>query len=82
MRVEEVRGAMKTHREEVKKAVYAGSTPDIGMSKVITTGMMSTAPVTSGKRTNGTDAHFWIPEANTEVRVFWVGIMEQWNITR
>ena len=58
----------------MKKAVYAGSTPDIDMCEVAKTDMLSTTPVTSSKRTRGTDAHFWIPRANTEVRVFWAGI--------
>ena len=74
VRAEDVKEVMKAHREEVKKAVYAGSTPDIDMSEVATTDMMNTTPVTSSKRTRGTDAHFWIPKANTEVRVFWAGI--------
>ena len=74
IRVEDVKEVMKAHREEVKKAVYAGSTPDIDMSEVANTDMVNTTPVTSSKRTRGTDAHFWIPKANTEVRVFWAGI--------
>ena len=74
VRAEDVKEVMKAHREEVKKAVYAGSTPDIDMSEVATTDMMNTTPVTSSKRTRGTDAHFWVPKANTEVRVFWAGI--------
>ena len=65
---------MEAHRDIVKKAVYAGSTPDIDTSMVPTTDMMNTTPVTSSKRTKGTNAHFWIPEANIEVRVFWAGV--------
>ena len=64
--VENVREMMKAHREEVKKAVYAGSTPDIDMSEVAKTDMVNTTPVTSSKRTRGTDAHFWIPKAKTD----------------
>ena len=74
VRVEDVKEVMKAHREEVKNAVYAGSTPDIDMSEVATTDMVNTTPVTSSKRTRGTDAHFWIPKANTKVRVLWAGI--------
>ena len=74
VRAEDVKGVMRAHREEVKKAVYAGSTPEIDMGEVPTTDMVNTTPMTSSKRTRGTDAHFWIPKANTEVRVFWAGV--------
>ena len=74
VRKEDVKEVMKAHREQVKKAMYAGSTPDIDMGEVTTTDMVDTTPVTSSKRTRGTDAHFWIPKANTEVRVFWAGV--------
>ena len=57
---------MKAHREEVKKAVYAGSTPDIDTSEVANTDMVNTTPVTSSKRKRGTGAHFWIPKDNIE----------------
>jgi hypothetical protein len=73
VRVEDVKEVMKAHTEQVKKAMYAGSTPDIDMGEVTTTDMVNTAPMTSSKRTRGTDAHFWISKANTEVRVFWAG---------
>ena len=66
MRVEDVKEVMKAHREEVKKAIYAGSPPDIDTSEMATTDMVYTTPVTSSKRTRGTDAHFWIPKANTD----------------
>lgn len=60
MRVEEVKEVTNTHREEVKKAVYAGLTPDIDVGKVTTTDnvVMNTTPMTSNKRTKGTGAHF------------------------
>ena len=53
---------MKAHREQVKEAMYADATPDIEMGEVTTTDMVNTTPMTSGKRTRGTDAHFWIPK--------------------
>ena len=62
IRVEDVKEVVKAHREEVEKAVYAGSAPDIDMSEVAKIDMMNTTPVTSSKRTRGTDAHFWIPK--------------------
>ena len=71
--MEDVKEVMRAHKEEVKKAVCAGSTPDIDMGEVTTTDMVNTTPVTCGKRTRGTDAHFWNPKANTEVRGFWAG---------
>ena len=81
VRVEDVKEVMKAHREGVQKAIYAGSTPDIDMREVAKTDTISKTPVTSSKRTRGTDAHFWIPRANTEVRVFWAGIegAEEYN---
>ena len=39
-RVEDVKEAMKVHMEEMKKGVYAGSTPDIDMSEVANTGFI------------------------------------------
>jgi hypothetical protein len=49
VRVEDVKEVMNAHtcREEVKKAEYAGSAPDIDMSEVATTDMVNTTPVTS-----------------------------------
>ena len=44
IRVEDVKGVMKAHREEVKEAVNAGSTPDIDMSEVASTDMVNTTP--------------------------------------
>ena len=58
VRAEDVKEVMKSHRDIVKKAIYAGSTPDIDVSKVPTTDIMTTTPVTSNKRTKGTNAHF------------------------
>ena len=49
----DVKEVMEAHRDIVKKAVYAGSTPDIDMSKVATTDMVNTTPVTFSKRTRG-----------------------------
>ena len=40
------------------------------MGEVATSDMVNITPVTSSKRTRGTDAHVEIPKANTEVRVF------------
>ena len=39
--------------------------------------MADTVPVLSNKRTRNEDAHFWIPEKGTSVRVFWSGIGER-----
>ena len=49
VRAEEVKEVMKAHRDTMKKAVYAGSTPDIDVSDVATTDMMNTTVVTSNK---------------------------------
>ena len=74
VRVKDVKEVMKAHREQVKNAVYAGSIPGIDAGEMTTTDMANTTPVTSSKRTRGIDAHFWIPKANTEVRVFWAKV--------
>ena len=57
IRVEDVKGMMKAHREEVKKAIYEGSTADIDTSEVANADIMRTAPVTSSKRTRETETH-------------------------
>ena len=74
VRAEDVKEVMKAHRDIVKEAAHAGSTPDIDVSKVTTTDTMNTTPVTSNKRMKGTNAHFWILETDTEVRVFLAGV--------
>ena len=61
------------HRDIIKRAKYAGSTLDIDTSGTNTTEMVNTTPMTSGKRTRGTRAHFWIPKSRTSVRVSWAG---------
>jgi hypothetical protein len=48
------------HRDIIKKAVMAGTTPNIDMGHSQLVAMADTVPVLSGiKWTKGTDAHFW-----------------------
>ena len=62
------------HRKIIKRAVMAGSTPNIDMGLAPLVNMMDTVPVLSSKRTRGEDAHFWVPRKGTSVRIFWSGI--------
>ena len=62
------------HRNIIKKAVMAGTTPNIDMGHAPLVTMADTVPVLSSKRTRNEDAHFWIPKKGTSVRVFWSGI--------
>ena len=62
------------HKKIIKRAVMAGSTPNIDMGLAPLVNMIDTVPVLSSKRTRGEDAHFWVPRKGTSVRVFWSGI--------
>ena len=57
------------HRGIMKRARYAGSTPDMDTSGDNTTDMIHTTPMQSAKRTNR--AFYWVPRKGTQVRVFW-----------
>ena len=62
------------HRDIIKKAIMAGTTPNIDMGHAPLVNMSDTIPVLSSKRTRGKDAHFWVPRKGTSVRIFWSGI--------
>ena len=62
------------HRDIIKKAIMAGTNPNIDMGHAPLVNMLDTVPVLSSKRTKGEDAHFWVPGRGTSVRVFWSGI--------
>ena len=55
------KAVVAAHRETVSRARKAGSTPDIDTSHAMLVDMIETVQVLSGKRTRGTDAHFWVP---------------------
>ena len=62
------------HKGVLSRARKVGSTPDIDTSHAMLVDMVDTVPVLSGKRTRGTDAHFWVPVKGAQVRVFWAGV--------
>jgi hypothetical protein len=57
------------HRGIMKRARYAGSTPDMDTGGNNTTDMLHTTPMQSAKRTDR--AFYWVPQKGTQVRVFW-----------
>ena len=57
------------HRGIMRRARYAGSTPDMDTGGNSTTDMLHTTPMQSAKRTDR--AFYWVPQKGTQVRVFW-----------
>ena len=58
---------MAVHRNIIKKAIMAGTTPNIDMGHVPLVHMSDTVSVLSSRRTKGGNAHFWIPGKGTSV---------------
>ena len=57
------------HRGIMRRARYAGSTPDMDTGGNSTTDMLHTTPMQSAKKTDR--AFYWVPQKGTQVRVFW-----------
>lgn len=64
---------MGEHRAIIKRAKYAGSTPDINTGVETTSMMNTTAAMVNRKRGRGErgKSHFWVPTVGAEVRVLW-----------
>ena len=67
------------HMNIVKKAVMPGTTPNIDMEHVPLATMVDTVPALSSKTTRNEDAHFWIPNKGTSVRMLWSAYGRRWN---